>query len=122
MQGYRLIIAQSYSIMSCGVVQELANLQLGLSYAQPGGELLPYKDVWVVCLREHPLQLIQLVGTVGRPAPLWPADRILQLVVITVIVLFSFLTVTIGGPLRGRVIRRLKKSNFPVVVAVLIST
>lgn len=103
-------------------MQELANLQLGLSYAQPGGELLPYKDVWVVCLREHPLQLIQLVGTVGRPAPLWPADRILQLVVITVIVLFSFLTVTIGGPLRGRVIRRLKKSSFPVVVAVLIST
>lgn len=56
---------------------EMTNLQLGLSYAQSGGEFLSYEDVRVVRLREHPLQLVQLVGSVGRPAALGSADGVL---------------------------------------------
>ena len=55
----------------------MTNLQLGLSYAQSGGEFLSYEDVRVVRLREHPLQLVQLVGSVGRPAALGSADGVL---------------------------------------------
>ena len=101
---------------------EMTNLQLRLSYSQSGGELLPYKDVRVVRLREHPLQLVQLIGSVGSPAPLGPADGVLQLIVITEFIIFlSFLTVTIGGSLRGTAVGRLKEANLPIVV-VLIST
>ena len=100
----------------------MTNLQLSLGYAQSGGEFLPYKDIRVVRLREHPLQLVQLESSVGCPAPFGPADRVLQFVVVAeFIILVTFFTVTIGGTLWDTATGRLNKANLSVV-AILIST
>lgn len=95
----------------------MTNLQLSLSYPQSGGELLPYKDIWVVRLREHPLQLVQLEGGVGCAAPLGPINRVLQFVIITELVIF--LTVTIGGRLRSTATGGLSKDSLSVAVVLI---
>lgn len=98
----------------------MTNLQFSLCYPQPGGELLPYKNIRVVRLREHPLQLVQLEGGVGCAAPLGPIDRVLQFVIITeFIVIVTFFAVTIGGRFGSTAIGGLNKASLSVVVVLI---
>ncbi len=50
----------------------MIHLDSVLPNAQPGGELLPQKDVWILCLLKDQLQLVKLVVTVSSPSPLGP--------------------------------------------------
>ena len=91
------------------------NLQLSFGYAQPGGELLPNKDIGVVGLREHPLQLVQLEGSVGCPAPLGSTDWVLQFIIIAEFIVI-FLAVTITGRLGNIATEGQNNASLSVVV------